>query len=678
MHTGIQIIAPRGFAPLEKNIVYYFLKSDAKRNRVLLARFDNPFARTDRATVTIVQLDRGTFESAVEGGQIVPRGHQSTMPPWLEPFTDADLELIETKRLHGRRPYRETIERRELIVLPHANELEHILAADDPNLEMNRRARGSAPRQNERRFRLWLVAYICFGMTKWALMPPLHRIGKWPRREHPGVKFGAPNRAYGRQHGFAMTDALEQACIEGYDKFCGPGKYMTRVYAESMKSKFGCRTTAGRFGGLTLYHPEGKPFPSFWQFKYQVIKKHGLLAVQTTLFGEARVRRRMAGSKGSFAQEVANLHEEIEADGYYTDELPRGFIDGSTLEPLCVVTSSDVLSGMKLGIGFAYPAERSQAYRLMLFSMAVPKVFFCSLFGLRISEKDWPSHGLPACFSTDRGPGASDSLFAQLERRIPIRDLTPAYSGQSKATVETSNPKSLKREGCPLHTVSNLSLVELARKEIVRLIHYNHATNVEHRFDPQPELRHVLPTPAALYEYYDSRFRNDGRSMSIPDAVRTFLTPVRLSVDKSFVRLGQRRYSSSALRKSGLFDRIARNGGRQIEVPGYMLDLSLRYIWAEIDGKLFQLEAHLSVRSDGRELWLAYSDLKKWETERDLVASAMAQHQPAVSVHCDEIFEQGTGKSRHGGTMRRGRPKRSQTTQQEGREAAKVTQARRH
>ena len=179
-----------------------------------------------------------------------------------------------------------------------------------------------------------------------------------------------------------MSPELIEKCIKSYLKRAKLGKHMTKIYEEAMIGDFGCRVVTNSSGMKAYCHPKGEPFPTYWQFRYRVHLEIGVDAVLKTLYGMARHRNRIASSRGRYSEEVANLMERIEADGYYIKERPKGYVDGTTLPPMCVVVSRDVLSGKKLGIGFSFGAERATAYRMMLFCMAVPKDYFCRLFGV--------------------------------------------------------------------------------------------------------------------------------------------------------------------------------------------------------------------------------------------------------------------------------------------------------
>lgn len=675
MHIGTQILAPEGWHQMPKGIIFHFLKSDAKRGRTLLVNFESGDKYMAHKAHLVV-MSRKTFEEGAGSEKIFACEQQSLLPPWLETLNGVDLSQIDRFRPNAKILHRTRVENRFLNIAPTVRDFDNILAADDPEAEINRRARICIPAQNETRLRLWVLTYLCFGQDMWVLLPPFHEIGHWNRCDYPNKKFGAPSIAFGTAYGNGSSQELTEFCVKSYLKRAKLGKHMTEIYDEAMTEDFHCRSIVSP-SGLRYYVPEkGEPFPTYWQFKYRVQNTIGIEDIQRTLYGEVRHRARIAASKGSFSEEVANLMERVEADGYYTKERPKGYVEGTSLPPLCVVIGRDVLCGKKLGIGFSFGSERGTAYRMMLFCMAVPKGYFCKLFGVPFVHGEWLNEGLPGHFSIDRGPGARKNLIDELEKRFPIKDLAPSWMGQSKATVESSHPRDVKTEGQPTYLQSNFTPVELAKREIMRLIKYNNTANMEDRLDPDSELALVPPSPIGLWSYYDKLFRNDAMPMSIDEAVRTFLTPVEFSLRDDGVWLDQRRYDTEELRATGILERVARSGEVGAKINGYILDMCIRYIWVEVDGRILLLEAMLRIRGDEETLYMSFEELDQWNEARRKIRSAYSVHQHAASSEYKYRFKENTGKSWDSVKRRSGKPKRDATFRQEETEARQATSNR--
>lgn len=663
MHSGIQLIAPEGFCCLSKNTIYYFLKNDAKSERVFLAILGG--GNDTKPTANLIVINRNQFEKGLEKGSIVVAEVQCTLPPWLSALEGLDMAQIDSFRPNAKKLHSERVEERLLFIASALTKLEEIFSSSQPELEINRLARACVPQQNESRFRLWLLSYLCFGGCKWVLLPPFHRVGNWNRQDHPDIKFGRHSLAHGKLNGYPSNTEMINKIEQGYEKFAEIGVTMNTVYQNSMIKIFKCTTLKipsvvnPQKMVMSYKHPEGKPFPTYGQFKYRVIQKFSLEVVQKTLYGVVRHRTRLAASKGSYSESVANLMERVEADGYYTVERPKSYVEGASLNPLCVVRGRDFLSGLLVGIGFSLNKERGDAYRMMLFSMAVPKDFFCRLFGISITNEEWPSQGMPILFGVDRGPGAKKNLIENLEHRFPIKDMAPSWSGQSKATIESSHPRQFEIEGQPTYFHSELTPVELARREVIDTVKYNHHADMSGRIQPNSDMVLMQPTPIELWNFYDSRFRTDAQPMSLEDAVRAFLTKIELVIRNDGVWLGDQKYDSSELRASGVLDQVARSSS--VKVVGFCVDLTVRYLWVEVEGKLLMLEAQMLIRGDSDDLFYSLVDLEQWNVQRGKVKSENRENKYAVASHYRERFEESTGKGWDEGIRKSGKPSKKST-----------------
>jgi hypothetical protein len=661
MHCGSQLLAPEGWRSLRAGDPYHFLRS--RKGRILLLRFAGN--QKVPAQVQLIIQSQMEFEEAIAGGQVVACPEQRSLPPWLSAFEDIDLSQIDVLRPRAKKSHASRIEDRLLALLPALQQSDAILDADHPDQMLNTIARNCQPTQNETRYRLWFYTYLCFGRNSWVLLPPFHNNGHHDRFAFPNSKQGRPNKMFGKHYGFGCRQDVVDTCINGWLKHSALKRSMQDIYRRTMISEFKCRTVTTPFGTEDFVQPEGKAFPSYWQFRYRVFQKFGLAAVQLSLYGQIRHRNRLAATKGAFSEAVSNLMERVEADAYNTDELPKGFIEGSTLPALSVVVGRDVLSGLKLGIGFSFGAERNSAYRAMLFSMAVPKDFYCSLFGIQIEKKHWPNEGLPGFLTLDRGPGASKTLQEDLLSKLPIRELAPSWTAQSKATVESSHPRDTKVEGAPMYRQSDLNPVQLAKQEIYRLLNYNRTADMSERFQPIGDLAYVPPDPLSLWEYYDGRFRNDALPMPIAEAVRAFLIPVELTVTEKGVWLYEQCYLSKSFRDTGLLDKLKRSSKTTLTLQGYMLEMAVRHLWVEHEGRQYMLDAKLRLRDDEELLFLSHNELEQWHAARQEVRSAFGPHQHAVTAATMQAFEADVGKPWGAGKLRTGKPKKDPLAQRE-------------
>lgn len=653
MHIGAQIIATEGWRHLLKGVTYHFLKNDPKSDRVLLAQFRYVAGKSPAAHLIIAP--RKAFENAAAEREIVLAETQSTLPPWLADLSGLDLVQRDMNRPQAMKSHRERISERLNFIKSAVDNVDEIFSSDRPELAINAYARKCSPRQNESRFRLWLLAFICFGRNEWSLLPPFHHNGHWKREKFPDKKFGAPSLAFGKNFGHGRSKELIQQCIASYQKRATLGRKMSRIYADTMVEDFKCVISTSSLGTKIFLQPLGNPIPTYGQFKYIVHIEFGKEAVQKMLYGEARYRVRIARSKGRYTEEICNLMERIEVDAYYVSEIPKSYVEGATSEPLCVASARDVLTGYKVGIGFSLGKERSAAYRMMLFCMAIPKDFFCSLWGIPFKHGEWSSVGLPGHITADRGPGSSRKLVEDLEERFPIRGMAPSWSGQSKATIESSHPREFKKDGKPTYMQSSLTPGQLAKREIIALMKFNHGSNIEDRIDPDGELAYVQPSPSGLWNHYDSRFRNDAQPISVEDAIRGFLTQTDFTLRNDGIYLKSRRYTPSNVDDMECLNLLIPSSDAHITVHGYVLDLCVRHAWIEVQGRLIMLSAKLRIRGDEESLWISLSELNQWEEARRIAKSAFRAHQHANEAEFQNRFHESTGKKWDAGQRKNGR-----------------------
>jgi hypothetical protein len=173
-----------------------------------------------------------------------------------------------------------------------------------------------------------------------------------------------------------------------------------------------------------------------------------------------------------------------------------------------------------------------------LFCRAIDKVKFCALFGKEITRDQWLSYGLPPHVVQDRGAGSTDDALPRSQKfQADIQELAQSHSGQSKAVIESSNPKTRKANDAPSYRASNMPVFELIRREIDRVLKDNETFNIKDRIPPNLLRNMTSLTPLALYSELDRRGRNDSMQIQFDDAVRTLLTKLKARVDLRHLNL---------------------------------------------------------------------------------------------------------------------------------------------
>lgn len=639
MNIGTQLEAPEGFRELVKGERYYFVHSASSENLVTFAHF---YKTESGWSVRLIRVQRGAFEIALESGQLKICEVQRVMPPWLLPLDGEDFEQIDARRPQdASKHYRAFVQERFAHIGGLLTKVEEILAADAPMRIINAHAKQCQPPQHKRRLQLWFFAYLCHGANIWALMASLHNIGRWDRgsEKHAHKRFGEAG-VLGRASGFSAVPLASQIC-EAYLRHCGMCTTLTEVHQRAVVQDFGC--TVDRTGKAWWpTHPQGNAFPTYGQFRYHVVKHFGLAQVQKTLYGEVRHRNRNKPSEGRFTHSVANLMERVEVDVFQVSARPISAIDGREMPALYAARATCPVSSAIVGVGFSYGAEGEEAYRTMMFSMAIPKGKYFELLGLpSFTDEHWPMHGLPLHYLSDRGAGAAATVLAKMKAPMPIRELAPSYMGQSKAMSESSHPRNVQVEGAPTHEVSSLDVIEMVRREVVHAMRANHQSQIGDRLIGVTGGANVPTTAFHTWNHLSALGRTAAVQMSIDEAVRTFLNPVEFVMTRDELRLGQRVYDAKELRASGLYERLAK--GQSIKLSGYAFPLCVRNTWVEVEGKLIELTARLALRSGEDTHYISLNELHQEEDAHRLQRALGAGHALAAYIDADHRFAHDAG-----------------------------------
>lgn len=671
MQVGSLLNAPEGFHSLEKDIDYFLLRSSRVTKKVLLLTY-SPFPT---ALANLIVIDSDIFERGVGQDLIVER-QTSGLPPHLDGLEGKNLQALDMARTRAVRSHHERVNDRLLKIAPLLEREDEILNSPDPERMVNVVAESNG--HNAQRLRTWFFTYLCFGRDMWTLYPRFFRAGKWDRlNRKENRKLGRSSRVRGALAGANLTANLVAMIIASYRKHARLGRTLTSIYRVSMVNDFKAVTTTDTQGNKRLVSSGHAQIPSFDQYRYQVHKHVGQAAVQETLYGAQRFRRRNAPHLGMFASAVSNLCEAVEFDGYYTEDRPIGYVDQSPLPAVCVVRGVDTVSAMRLAVGFAYAKEDAQGYDSARFCMAISKKKYCSLFNIDIEDHEWPSVGLPLREIIDRGPGIKKTQDASAASRIdtPMLELTPSGSGQSKAIVESSQRRRTSTEGPQTALISQLTPFKMAQREIRRLLAENQSSNARARLTPEMLQADIFPTPIGIWKFLDERGRTDAQMIPFDQAVRKYLKSLTVRVDRQGVHLHHQRYDSGQLRDTGFLSKISRIGPR--ELTAYIYPFSIRYIWVEVENRIIEVEAQLSLRDDPDQLFRSYQEL--CDEQKTLNDAQIMRRQHSHAAHAEQLAEfEHAGDSWHSEKRKSAGRMKSVKSSADNREAKLIFEGRSH
>ena len=234
--------------------------------------------------------------------------------------------------------------------------------------------------------------------------------------------------------------------------------------------------------------------------------------------------------------------------------------------------------------------------------------------------------------------------------------MTPSGKPRAKAAIETSNPKTFANKERPSHLVSALTVFEMVRREIRRLLAENAGTNMVKNVPVSMLVDLPAPSPNALWKEFDRRGRNDAVVISFDDAVKRYLPRVPAVIKDDGLYVEDQRYDSKELRTTRFFKLSSTR--QQIEVDVFHLDICLRYVWLEVDSKMYELEIQLPLQAASKRKYLSLSELQHKSELVRKASARMREQNAAVALARNEAFEADTGHPWDSSTRKSGRAKR--------------------
>lgn len=661
MKFGTQLVASRPFDSFVQGRRYYFAGVGRNDNAMLAFFTRGKHGRR----VWLINLERAKLQELLAGPQpaLMPLNPQPSLPEWLAEQEGIDWDHVEARRkAENKVTYRDQVDRTLFQLGEALNNETEILLSDNPLQELSRYSRECSERVHPHRFQVNFFAYVLHGREIWALKHAIGEKGKWDRADekHGEMKFGRPSGDPENCFNAPSWKAKNDIVRSFLDR-CDVGKTMASLHSDYHVQDLKCNVTKSKSGSLVFINPSGGPVYSYGTYRSVIVSELGLDAVQKTLYGEARVRAKKAADEGNFTAQYSTLMGGFETDLYYESDRPKAMFSDGPAEPLAVAVGLDGKTSGFAGLGFALGSETQEAYRSMLFFAVAPNSYLAKIYGVPVEHlDDWVVKGLPASLKSDRGPGGHQSLVDDLKYKFKLKSITPSWSGQSKAQVETTHPKSPKIEGEPSFVQSDLSVPQMMKRAIYRARAHNRGSDISARLSDQEILDfrelNLATTPDNYWTYCDERLMTSARDMPLEAAVRAFWTPIKFRVDSEGVRHRHRHFNSAQFKKAGLHERLARTPS--IELHGYCLSTVFRSVWVEVEGKLIEVEATTRVQIDGEDQMIPLSEVEEVAAARRQLGSVTRRNAQAAAAEARIDFHTATGKNWSDAKRKRGKPKR--------------------
>lgn len=658
MNLGFQIEAPHGLGSLEASQRYYFA-GRTKMSEVLLIWFYR--SNSSRWRVAYLHIPTDCFEGELKASPpgLVACKSQFSLPPSIQCLAGLNFDEIGSIK-NGQTNHRSHVQFRleaiqELIVLE-----AEILNAKNPLKYIAKIGRKQTSHIHPWDLQYWFFCFVLHSRNQWSLKPSTHQNGTWSRssEKHVHTKFGRPS-AGGVRKGWPSAP-MSELIAKCYLRYCELGVTMREIHCKSIVDDFGCQILKGKAGKRQIVHPRNEPFPSYGQFRWVVVNKFGLSNVQRSKYGASRMSRTATVDLGNTTGNLANIMEKVEIDAYRCAERPSSRT-GDVMPELVVARAICVTTGARVGIGFSLGGEAQEAYRAMLWSMAVDKELVAEAYGIPVKHLDWPMSGMCRALLSDRGPGGQASLIADMESKIAIKSIAQSFTPKAKPNVESSNPRSSDPEGSPTFLQSELQVASMMKQEVLRAASENRSTSILERLSPAMvsdfHSQGLTASPESLWKYLQSRMRTNSIKMTPDDAVRAFLSRCQVSVDRVGAFFNGNHYNSLELKESGQHQLLVRRGVTSI--TAYTLSMVGRLIWVEVQGRLFKLEAQRRIRFDEDELFVSISQLEDLVRLKTELGARTRESADAARADFFAVAKEVTGQMPGAGHRKAGRPGRA-------------------
>lgn len=599
MSPGTQVTAALGFGPLAKGVRYHVVYVDRfVQMRVVLAHFDKQPRAAHLTYLSLGDYSRGASSGLL---RILAGSDGVRLPPWLE---DREQEVFDDESNLLKLPRKPTagqsntptkpdisdrgvMEGRERNVILAAYEAKRIFESSDPLRQVRRLANQRG--LNGQRYVRDVITYLAFDQNPDVLRPPKSGRGAYPREAlaEKAKKTGRPHR-HGPHHGSPVTKTMKQQMLEGWKKYARKKQQLTTVWAKTLVHVFGC-TYEDHKTRTKIIHPQGKAFPTYGQFRYWMVELLSHEKVWTTLLGEQEYRRRFPVPQGSFHQGARDLLEKVYSDATSFEELPRSPFSSAATLPLIELPEYDALSGMTIGVAWGVGSESQSLYMQARAVTALPKSLIGEVLGMTIRDEEFPVAGiLPRAEQTDRGAGAARKIKQINAAQGTSYDMTPSYTPQSNGSVEQSHPRSVIVSGAPMHKVSHLTAIGMAKQAMLRIMAENRSRDISNRLTP--EMRALgISNSLELWNYLKSQGRITGKAVKPEEVILEYLPKVTFKIVQGRLTRNGVIYNSSDFSQTDVGRNIWRHESK--ELSGRAFDISNRVEWVIVGKRLIKVNA---------------------------------------------------------------------------------------
>jgi hypothetical protein len=646
-----------GFAPFLADRIYYFLDTSSTLQKICCVTFTEQEKRTQGKNsrkrlafippkTTLVYIDQDRFEDGISSEQIVANGQTIEDSTELS-FSHRGVEALDAHRnKSSSRSHADRVAAHLRHFETPVRMLEELLFSSDPTSLLRDHARRCVPPQNVTRYVPMFLMYVASNFSRNVLAYRTQNIGRWDRSAQIFSPHGEADTS-GKP--ITRADLIDDVCA-GFETFQQLGRPYSQIYRMTCLRFWDCDITTDDRGLKKLRRPGGLPMLDEAQARYWIEAVYGSDAITRATRGEAYFREECAPSRGKTTESVLYFGERTEYDGQWLKE--RAIMaDGVTPHPAIIrVTGVDVATGQTSALGFSVDGERASAYRMSKLCQAMDKVEYCRICGVPISPEQWASAGLSNEDVPDRGVGATPAAeSSDPSVRATFKTMPPTGFGQGKPNVESDHHKSIHLRERPSHVQTKLSLIDIVRREIRRVIAHNETKNISSRLTPRLASQVDRPTPNGLFQYFSKTGRDRSRRMHFDDVIRAFATPMTFQVKDGRVYYHAQRYGGPKLQGAKLLC---------TEIDGFVVDFVAHYVWIDVQGELIECEAQIALNEDIDQTFVSISEIEAINKRMVELNRNHGEHRNAVIVETAKAFEDETGQDFWDASRKQGQAKR--------------------
>ena len=546
LQAGNAFLVSPPFGNWRSDVEYRVIELDPTSDRFVIV---SKQSSAQGAAFDVLTIDRSALADQFACAEIGDKNFKVARadPHWATGLEDKQLVPHLPASSETRHPRLDVRDRRHAALLPLLDRIEECFVEVDVKgairrLRASLQLRGTSGR-SERDVQ-WVLRWLFEGREKNVFLGDYSSCGRIarldmvagaPAPKKDGRRVACPNVT---PPGYPMTREMIEKSTRGYYKHRTRGASMSYIYYRTLFTEFGCTVRRLPSGETHVIAPDGQPFPSLNQFRYHIRKELGTYRVKQLKLGDKHFDSVFATSTGSYALGLRKLGERVEGDATQINETPVSVIDRRTcFKPLQEFRFIDATSGDTLGIGFGV-TESSEGYLMAKFCAAVDKQYFCSLFGLEISDGRWNADGIWKGALTDRGsaPMSKVNGEADLQEDGDFRHMAETGRGKTKPFVETSHDKTpLDEDGVPLRSNKGRTMFEIIRSRLNRVITHRSTRNVVNRPTPDMLRAGITPTPDDLRKYLEDEGNTMLRKISKREAIVRFVPKRELTVHEDGV-----------------------------------------------------------------------------------------------------------------------------------------------